>query len=268
MVKTNFHTHTTFCDGKNSPEEMISWAIEKEFTALGFSSHSYLEGDSSWTLNPKTTFEYFSTINHLKQKYANKIKIFCGIEQDVFSPKFNLNFDYVIGSVHSIIVNGKRVSVDNKKEILFSLVEEVFNGKFEKLAKEYFALLETVVERTQPNIIGHIDVLTKFREKLGYVENEEYLEYAYSAVSKLVKYGLPFEINTGGMARGHRTEPYPSKSILKFIKSLGGKICISSDCHNKDQLDFYLNEAEVLAKEIGFTERAEVTEKGIKYVKI
>lgn len=268
MVKTNFHAHTTFCDGKNTPEEMISWAIDKNFTALGFSSHSYIPGDSSWTLNPQSTLEYFSTINRLKDKYADKIKIFCGIEQDILSPKFNLPFDYVIGSVHAVCVNGKNVSVDNKQEMVKDLVNEVFNGKFEKLAKEYFCLMERVIDLTQPDIIGHIDVVSKFSERLGYVETEEYLEYAYNAVNKLAKFGLPFEINTGGMARGYKSEPYPSKNILKMVKQVGGNICLSSDCHVKEKLDFWLDEGEVLAKEIGFTQRAEITDKGIKYVKI
>ena len=40
MIKTSFHTHTTFCDGKNTPEEMVVAAIEKGFVALGFSTHS------------------------------------------------------------------------------------------------------------------------------------------------------------------------------------------------------------------------------------
>ena len=30
MIKTNYHTHTLYCDGKNSPEEVILSAIEKK----------------------------------------------------------------------------------------------------------------------------------------------------------------------------------------------------------------------------------------------
>ena len=31
MITTNFHTHTVFCDGKSTPEEMVLAAIEKNF---------------------------------------------------------------------------------------------------------------------------------------------------------------------------------------------------------------------------------------------
>ena len=29
MIKCDLHTHTVFCDGKNTPEEMVLSAIEK-----------------------------------------------------------------------------------------------------------------------------------------------------------------------------------------------------------------------------------------------
>ena len=47
---TNFHTHTTFCDGQNTPEEMVLAAIEKGFSALGFSGHGYTTFDTSYCI--------------------------------------------------------------------------------------------------------------------------------------------------------------------------------------------------------------------------
>ena len=47
---TNFHTHTVFCDGKNTPEEMVLSAIEKGFTALGFSGHGLTSFDPGYCL--------------------------------------------------------------------------------------------------------------------------------------------------------------------------------------------------------------------------
>ena len=49
MIKENFHTHTTFCDGSHSAEEMVLSAIEKGFTALGFSGHSQVK-NSFWSM--------------------------------------------------------------------------------------------------------------------------------------------------------------------------------------------------------------------------
>ena len=40
--KQNLHTHTLFGDGVDTPEQMVRYAIEKNFDSLGFSEHSYM----------------------------------------------------------------------------------------------------------------------------------------------------------------------------------------------------------------------------------
>lgn len=85
MIKTNFHTHTIYCDGKDTPEALVISAIEKGFSAIGFSGHSYFEIDKSYSMNAESEKMYFSDILSLKSKYKDKIEIFCGIEQDFYS---------------------------------------------------------------------------------------------------------------------------------------------------------------------------------------
>lgn len=41
MIKADFHTHSTYCDGKNTLEEMLDAAIYKKMAAIGFSGHSH-----------------------------------------------------------------------------------------------------------------------------------------------------------------------------------------------------------------------------------
>ena len=105
-------------------------------------------------------------------------------------------------------------------------------------------------------------------ERLPYEPTQKFFEYANDTVLKLTKYNKPFEINTGAMARGYRTEPYPHKNILKMIFENGGNIIFSSDCHNKEQLDFGYDMAEKLALEVGFKKQAIITEDGIKHIPI
>ena len=66
-MKTNYHTHTTWCDGKDTPEAVVVAAIEKGFYAIGFSSHAMLPEDDTVTLynrvdgsflSPTGTFTY------------------------------------------------------------------------------------------------------------------------------------------------------------------------------------------------------------------
>lgn len=266
MITTNFHTHTVFCDGENTPEEMVLAAIEKGFTALGFSGHSYFEPEKDISMSPVTQKEYIKQITDLKLKYRNVIKIFCGIEQDIFSEKPQFDYEYKIGSVHYLLKDGKFIDIDLSAESAKENVQKYYGGDFDLLAEDYFETVSCVLDKTGADIIGHIDLVSKFNEQNGYGESERYLKAAEKAVKKLAAYGKPFEINTGAMARGAKSIPYPSPAILKMIKQNGGKIVISSDCHDKNYLDFAFDKAVELAKDAGFCEHGILTEKGILYV--
>ncbi|MBR5899911.1 MAG: histidinol phosphate phosphatase, partial [Clostridia bacterium] len=74
--------------------------------------------------------------------------------------------------------------------------------------------------------------------------------------------------NTGAMARGYRTTPYPSIEILKMIYLGGGKIMINSDCHKKEFLDFGFDVAVDLAKKVGFDQTYIFTKDGFVAQKI
>ncbi len=266
MITTNFHTHTVFCDGKDTPEEMVLAAIEKGFTALGFSGHSYFEPEKDISMSVESQKEYIRQIEELKEKYGDKIKIFCGIEQDIFSDKPKYNYEYMIGSVHNLYKDGVYVDIDLSPDSAKANIDKYYGGDFETYAEHYFETVSDVIEVTGADIIGHIDLVSKFNEKLGYTETERYLKAAEKAVKKLVKHGKPFEINTGAMARGAKSIPYPSPAILKMIKENGGKIVFSSDCHDKNYLDHAFDKAVELAKNAGFCEHGILTENGIKYI--
>ena len=85
MIPSNYHTHTHFCDGKNSPEEMVLQAIRLGCPELGFSGHSYLPFGTDYCMTPEKTRQYQAEIRRLQEKYAGQIKILLGIEQDYFS---------------------------------------------------------------------------------------------------------------------------------------------------------------------------------------
>ncbi|MBQ3596648.1 MAG: histidinol-phosphatase [Clostridia bacterium] len=265
MVKSNFHTHTIYCDGKNTPEEMIESAIDKGFEALGFSVHSYTDEIES-IVTKRGVIDYYKRVTELKDEYKDKIEILCGIEQDYYSPTPIFDFDYTIGAVHYLYKNGKFIFVDRSLADGKNNIEKEYSGNFTQYAKDYYELMEKVVDKTKPDFIAHLDLVTKFNEKLGVTLTEEYFNYAYKAVDRLVTYGIPFEINTGAIARGYRTSPYPHVNLLKRINQAGGKIIINSDCHNKDFLDCHFVEAEKLAQSAGFTERYELSSKGLKKV--
>lgn len=264
IMKTDYHIHTNLCDGKDLPEDIVKTAIEKGFGIIGFSGHGYTAFDNSYCMSLKDEAEYFNTITALKNKYKDKIKILCGIEQDYFEPKPMNNYDYVIGSVHYVKVDGEYIPIDESKEVFKALLKDKFGGDFEALAKVYFESVGNLLNEVEADIIGHFDLITKFNEVLNICETEKYLNYAFSALQKLIPFKKPFEINVGAMTRGYKKLPYPSEKILTEINRLGGKIIITGDCHNKEWLGAYFEQAKELAKKCGFKTALYLTENGFE----
>ena len=129
-----------------------------------------------------------------------------------------------------------------------------YHGDYYAFAEDYFALVSRVAEKTKADIIGHFDLITKFNEgeKLFSESNPRYEKAWDAALRALIPSGKPFEINTGAMQRGYRSSPYPAVPVLKKIQEYGGKIIISSDCHQADAVDFAFDSAIEFAKKSGF----------------
>lgn len=255
-MKINLHSHTTFCDGKNTAEEMILSAIDKGFDTFGFSGHSYTPFDESYCMSIEGTKAYIEEVARLKEKYKKNIRILCGVEQDFYSDRNITGYDYAIGSVHAFYNSryDKYIYADYDPQILIDACEKYYGGDFLSLAEDYFEEESHVAEKTGCNIIGHFDLITKFNEKTKMFDENHprYINAVDKALSRLLRSGAVFEINTGAMSKGYRTKPYPSEAILRKIKTGGGKIIISSDTHSVDTVDYAFKDALRLARICGF----------------
>ncbi len=234
----NFHTHTVYCDGANTPKELIDAAIERGFKALGFSGHGYTFFDDRYCMTEAATEKYKEDIHRLKQAYRGQIEIYCGVETDLYSDLDTSDFDFVIGSLHYLKKNGEYFSIDGSLSHFQELVK-AYEGDTYALAKDYFSLMGEMMERTEANIIGHFDLITKFNEAGEFFneENPHYQEAVKAALDKLLRTDCIFEINTGAIARGYRTLPYPSASQIAQIAKAGNRFILTSDCHQKENLD-------------------------------
>ena len=250
----NLHTHTTFCDGKNSPEEMVLSAISKGFSVLGFSGHGYTSYDLAYCM--KDMGGYISTVNMLKEKYKDKIEIYLGVEEDASSYLNRSDYDYILGSNHYVKKDGVYYPVDSRKEN-FKTNLELFDNNPLELAKNYYEILINYIKERKPDIVGHFDLITKFDEveKSCYLNNPEYHKMAENYLLSVINEPCIFEVNTGAISRGYRTSVYPYENLLHVLCKNGGRIILSSDSHSADTLDFYFDEATYVLKNIGFKER-------------
>jgi len=252
MKRGNLHTHSIYCDGKSSLEETVKAAIEKGFSYLGFSGHGHTTFDDSYCMSKENEEKYFKEINFLKEKYKDKIQILCGIERDLFSDYFEHNYDYEIASVHYIRCGEKLFDVDNTAQIQNQCIKEYFDNDPYAYAEEYYRL----VSQLRGDIIGHFDLLTKFdrNNEIFSPKEERYKKAALGALETLLEKDAVFEVNTGAMSRGYKDAPYPDIWILGEIKKRGGRVIITSDCHDAKHLDYAFEETEKLLSDIGFTD--------------
>lgn len=248
MIKSDLHIHSTFSDGNNTPEEIIKSAIELRLEKVGISDHSFTLFDQSYCIKSDRISEYIKTINSLKEKYKDDIEVLLGIEQDYYSDESTDSYDYVIGSVHYLKIADNYIPVDETADILKKAADVYFNGNIYALIEKYFDTVSDVVSKTNADIIGHIDLISKFNEQSQlFDENDERYINAYkSACDKLLSYNKPFEINTGAISRGYKTSPYPSKSIYDYLKSKGAQFILSSDSHSKETLCYKFDEYKIL----------------------
>ena len=232
-MKRDLHVHSVYSDGKNTPEEIVAAAIALGLEEIAVTDHSYTWFDESYCIKKDAQNAYIDEISALKARYSDKIRILCGIEQDYYSEEPTDRFDFVVGSVHYIKCGEQFVEVDHLSEAR-ECIAGYFGGDSDAYAEKYFSTLSDVCRRTGCDIIGHFDLITKFceRETLFDTESPRYIAAWKGAVDELLKYGKPFEINTGAISRGYRTSPYPSMAQIDYIKSHGGRLVLSSDAHS------------------------------------
>ena len=163
---SNLHTHTVYCDGKNTIDEMIQAALHAGFISLGFSGHCHT-GFPDDVCQITDIDGYFNELEEAKRRYAGTITIFKGLElesrvQGGGRPAIDPRCDYTIGSDHLFWTKEGPYSVDYTTEEWNNALK--VTGSIEKLMECYYEELVSFAEEVPFDIIGHVDLYTKFNE--------------------------------------------------------------------------------------------------------
>ena len=269
----SIHTHSLFCDGKNSLAEMAEAAFAAGVKYLGFSGHIHtpIPHDEGNVL-PKGAVEYFAECRSLKKLYEGKMDILIGLEWDSCSDEaVPEGLDYWIGSVHNLRdeKSGEYFSVDWQRESLIACRDRVFGGDIYALVEAYYAELARVAAM-KPTVLGHIDLITKLNGDGSLFDENcpRYKAAALSALAALDNGESLLEINTGAVARGYRTSPYPAPFILEAWRERGGRVIITSDAHSAEGIVFGYDAATELARQAGYRSCAILTSEGVAEIEI
>lgn len=267
----NLHTHTTRCDGINTPSELLDIAITKGFDSIGFSGHSANKHSKAYThITPETTRAYKEEITRLKKEYEGRIKVYLGLEFEMLSDDDLSGLDYTIGSVHYLDTGRGIVGFDGSPETFKNVINGCFGGDGMAFVKSYYDHVSRLPEYYDFDIVGHFDLCYKHGKNAVFydVDSKEYKNAAIGAIEALAGKIPYFEVNTGCMPRGYKDVPYPLPFIIKEMKRCGFGAVITSDCHNAEYLDYGFAEACRLLGDCGYNETFILTDSGFKPIEI
>ncbi|MCF8367712.1 MAG: histidinol-phosphatase [Bacteroidales bacterium] len=267
MNKFNLHTHTNFCDGKEDPEEYVKRAIDLGFHTLGFSGHAPVPFDNKFAIREEELEDYFQAVRNLRKQYKDHIHILLALEID-FIPGITKDFaefvkvgdlDYTIGGVHLIKKKGVKDLwfIDGPDPANYDEgLQVLYGGHARKGVEAYYNQLNEMILTQKPDIIAHLDKIKMHNKNRFFSEQEGWYKDLVWKTLKLIskETNCIIEVNTRGLYKKRAATYFPSAEILEQVYHLKIPITLSSDAHQPDELDMYLQEAADLLKDIGFKE--------------
>lgn len=255
---SNFHTHTTWCDGKSTIPELAQVAIERGMSAIGFSSHAPLPFPCSWCIQPDKLDGYLNEIAAVK--LSSPIPVYAGLEVDyvpglIGPAAFKSRLDYTIGSIH--FVDGEnefRWEADTSVDLFRTGLNRVFKSDVRRAVCRYFQLMREMLMTSTPDILGHMDRI-KMHNTVEFFFDEQAVWYCDELVHTLEvarDSGVVIEVNTRGLYKKRSVESYPGTFALRKIRELGIPVMLASDAHHADELFNHFSEVSRELWNLGF----------------
>ncbi|HEV7242217.1 MAG TPA: helix-hairpin-helix domain-containing protein [Thermoanaerobaculia bacterium] len=105
-IRGTFHVHTTFSDGRNTVQEMLSAARDRGWEYVGISDHSKVAYYAGGLTEERLKEQHAEIARH--EKGVAPMRVFRGTEADIlpdgsmdYGAKVLAKFDFVVASVHS-----------------------------------------------------------------------------------------------------------------------------------------------------------------------
>ncbi len=263
MIRTNYHTHSRFCDGSSEPESYAISAIKKNFLCLGFSSHAPLPFENAWSLVHADMHAYCEAIENLKIVYKEQLEIYLSLEID-YIPGVSVGFselknqhqlDYVLGAVHLVkkpegndlwFIDGPIANYDKG-------LNGIFKGDIRYAVETYYHQLQEMLVTQKPDMVAHFDKV-KMNNKYRYFQESEtwYKHLIDKTLQIIAQCKTIVEVNTRGIYTGKYKDLYPGKEVLQKCFDLGIPVTVSADAHRPEQVNMYFDETETILKQIGY----------------
>lgn len=261
MNLTNYHSHCSFCDGRAPLEEFVKEAIKQGFTSYGISSHAPLPFPTAWTMEWEQVPAYLDEAQQLKQKYADQIELYIGMEIDYLNEESNpsiarfreLPLDYRIGSVHLLTDDrGDVVDIDVSAETFRAIVDERFGGDLDSVIHLYYNRLLRMVDLGGFDILGHADKMhynaSCYRRDL--LDEPWYDGLMCDYFTEIARREIIVEINTKAVFQLGTF--YPNERYFDLLHALGIRVQVNSDAHFPEYISTGRHEALMTLAQAGY----------------
>ena len=286
MQNFNLHTHSVYSDGKSQHPEIVEEAIRQGLTTLGFSEHSPLPFDNTFSVKSADMPRYVAEIAQLKEEFKDQLDIYCALEADYLTgvsepfavTKEKYHLDYLIGGVHLVIdpalrqaqgpakskviepVEMPAISADEiwfidgpKWEVYDEGLQKFFNGDIRRAVRRFFEQSNEMIENEQFDIIAHFDKIKMHNRDRYFHEDEPwYRKLALETLDLIREKGLVMEINTRGIYKKRYNGFYPSPWLMEEACKMGVPAIISADAHHFSEITLEFAAAEEALKRAGY----------------
>lgn len=248
----NLHTHTQFCDGRDTMEEIAMAARLAGLRYLAFSPHSPVPIDSPCNMKKFQLQEYYDETDRLKGAYADKMEVLRSLEIDFLGADYgphidwfqSLPLDFRIGSVHFVPnQEGVLLDCDGRFERFAQYLKEGYEGDLRYVVEKYFEQVLMMIERGGFELLGHFDKIAgNASQAFPGLENENwYVALIDDVVSLAASSGLIIEINTKAYVDKGRF--YPAERWWNKLIEAGVAVAFDSDAHYATKIEAGRSEA-------------------------
>lgn len=255
-----------FCShAQDTLEEIIAQYLARGFTWVGITEH--MPPTSLKTMNIEEREQgmtvaavdrrfaaYMAEARRLQQKYKDRLEIFVAFETEAFPGAIDKALalrdrygpDYILGSVHHL----DEISFDANPDLYQQAVRAA--GGMEALYCRYFDRQYDLIQRIQPRVVGHFDLVRLFdpdyADRLALPSVRERIQRNLELIRQM---DLILDFNVAAIRKG-AGEPYISRPILIQARDMGIAVVPSDDSHSIDTAGAYVDDGIRILRELGF----------------
>lgn len=276
------HTHTYFSpDSDAEPEKMIERAIELGLEAYAITDHCECNrwfGIDYYNAEPNEhdTYDFGKSfdrsleyITELKERYADKINLICGVELGQATHDFEIadkavkdkRLDLIIGSMHEL---------PNLPDFCFINYKSYLRRDIYRMLDDYFLEILKLCKWGKFDVLGHLTYNLRYIDgEYGMkVDLSKYDNIIEECFKILIQNSKGLELNTSGLRQKYG-KPFPEYRFIKMYHDLGGEIItLGSDAHRVEDLGKGITECVGIVKRAGFKYLAYFKKHKPEFIKI